>query len=528
MQKMFFLFYLLFSTLFLHANNFHHLLEELDNSIQERSEAFSKKEKKILQLKEQLSTANSDKQQFSALDNIIYEYSYYKIDSAVCYVNKAITMANALQDKDRYIEFKIKKAHYLCFLRLFYESLTILDNINYNELSLNQQKQYLNTIIHIYHNKTRALKNSYSNEVNKAKMLNYCDQYFEIEKEETYEALSLLAYKYFLEENYINAEIVVNKILQKELSVYQRTETLYNLAGIYYELGDFESSQKILIEEAILCNRYAITKNPPLMQLALLLANDNYARSYKYIDIAINDASIFSIDHKVTIREKTYNVIQNAYYHKIERQKSMLQIVICIIFFLTLIVLFVLFKLYYTNKNLKKIRKELMLSNNKLKDSTKIKEFYVIYFLNQYSNYIDKITEYKKYIIRLAKSGYSADMVRSDVVFSINIKEHLNNFFEDFDTSVLELFPSFVQEINLLLKPDRIYEVTDPQKGSSRRLNTELRLLALLRLGIDENKDIARFFRFTIQTVYNYRSKARARAIDENTFEERVKNICNY
>lgn len=107
-------------------------------------------------------------------------------------------------------------------------------------------------------------------------------------------------------------------------------------------------------------------------------------------------------------------------------------------------------------------------------------------------------------------------------------KDNLNELLSDFDNSIFELFPSFIHEVNALLKPDKTYDLTNDKDEPIGVLSTELRILALLRLGVAENKEIASFFRFTVQTVYNYRSKAKARAINENTFEEDVKSICKY
>lgn len=328
------------------------------------------------------------------------------------------------------------------------------------------------------------------------------------------------------------AERIIMKILaKKNLSVYQREETLFNLGVVYMEEGSdrmIDAAEKRLIQAAILCNRNAITKNSPFILLALLSANKDYKLAYRYITLATSDTSLFSIDHKVVTREKVYNLIQAIYNHEIKSQKTILQVVLSIVFLLSIIILFILIILYRMNLMLKKKSKELISLNNKLKNTNKMKEVYVGYFLNQYSIYIDKIIDYKKYVIRLINAGHPANTIKKEAMSFINTKEDLNDFFIDFDKSILELFPHFVQEVNELLQPEQRYKIQSNPNDSIERLNTELRILALLRLGIYDNKKIALFFRLTLQTVYNYRSKAKSRAINERSFEEKIKCICEY
>lgn len=529
MVKTVFLLNFLFFITSVQAQNFDSLFQVLDLSIKERPTALARKENRIFQLKEYLSRSSSEEDKYNLLKQIVEEYQTYKIDSALYYSNKCLNTAILLGREDYIVQSRLKIAYFLSFLHLFHESFQILKAMDFAKFPVSDQKEYLWTIILVYHNQLRSLESRYFRESYHSEILKYCDVYFEIETQHTFQYLSLLAYKHYIVNDFKSAELIVKQILKREdLSDSQRVETLFNLAGIYLGLGNdyIDDSKRALIEAAILCNKMVFTKKPPLLQLALLIAEEDYLRASKYIDIALKDASVFSLDHKNAVREKTYNAIQDIYYREIDRQKEILQFVLVIIFILCLIIMSITFVLFQKNKTLIQTRKKLILANHKLNESNRIKEVYISHFLNQYSSYIDKMTEIQRYMIRLINAGHPTNVIKKEIISTIDTKQDLNDFFSDFDRSILELFPSFVQEVNQLLQTDKAYKIRNGQEGLTEKLNTELRILALLRLGIYDNKEIASFFRFTVQTVYNYRSKAKSRAIDELSFEKNVKNIC--
>ena len=90
-----------------------------------------------------------------------------------------------------------------------------------------------------------------------------------------------------------------------------------------------------------------------------------------------------------------------------------------------------------------------------------------------------------------------------------------------FDSIFLNIYPDFIEEFNNLLVPEeRIYPKQD------ELLTTELRIYALIRLGITDSNKIASFLRYSLRTVYNYRTKVRNKsAVTRGDFEDYVKKI---
>lgn len=116
----------------------------------------------------------------------------------------------------------------------------------------------------------------------------------------------------------------------------------------------------------------------------------------------------------------------------------------------------------------------------------------------------------------------SCEKIKQDISSMFDMNEDYNSLLADFDKSITDLFPHFADEVNKLLKPNQLYTY---DQNSANKLNTELRILALVRLGVADNKQIASFFRITLQSVYNYRSKARGRAVNEDTFDDDIMKI---
>ena len=98
--------------------------------------------------------------------------------------------------------------------------------------------------------------------------------------------------------------------------------------------------------------------------------------------------------------------------------------------------------------------------------------------------------------------------------------ENAQLFYENFDNAFLNIYPTFVDEVNKLLQEDGKIEVKQ-----GKRLTTESRVLALIRIGITDNQSIAAILRASLTTIYTYRSKLKARALDKDNFESNVKSI---
>ena len=270
-----------------------------------------------------------------------------------------------------------------------------------------------------------------------------------------------------------------------------------------------------------------------------------YARylGFKYSSFSLEDAIAFDaklrqwqISAILPAVQKSYTDIQQTHQKK---TRNML-VVMSVLVFLLLGGSFALFRLYrrqieYSrriaemNKEIKQssdtladINKRLKKMNRELKEANAAKEEYIGLFLSMCSNYIDKMKAYQSGVRKLALAG-NLDKLIADTSSPDNVEKELKEFYEMFDKAFLKLYPKFVEQFNGLLREDARIEL---KKG--KLLNTELRIFALIRLGITQSSDIASMLRYSVNTIYNYRAQIKNSALgDRDNFEERIKEIGN-
>ena len=214
-------------------------------------------------------------------------------------------------------------------------------------------------------------------------------------------------------------------------------------------------------------------------------------------------------------------VINLTYETKLRQEKTQLVTLFTLISILVIVLLIALTCIYFQmkrlslakktmnsmNEELKHINGDLQVLNDKLQESNRVKEEYIGYVFNMCSDYIDKQDEFRKLLARKIKTGQIDDLYKT-VNSTSFVANELKEFFQMFDSIFLKLYPKFVEEFNALLQEnERIY----PKDGEL--LTPELRIFALIRLGISDSGKIATFLHYSSQTVYNYRLKVRNKSL---------------
>jgi len=171
------------------------------------------------------------------------------------------------------------------------------------------------------------------------------------------------------------------------------------------------------------------------------------------------------------------------------------------------------------NTQLAETNRQLSVVNTQLNDSNRIRDTYVTRYMTECSDIIEQMNQYHKGLLRMVLSDQPKPLMRS--IRQDDPTDHaLRDFYQHFDETFLSLFPRFVEDFNTLLRPEERFAI--PQQN---RLSTELRIFALIRLGITNSDDIARFLRLSTKTVYNYRTQTRNRAVNRDQLETQVKEL---
>ena len=172
------------------------------------------------------------------------------------------------------------------------------------------------------------------------------------------------------------------------------------------------------------------------------------------------------------------------------------------------------------NARLKNLNDELAQSNSQLSESNRVKEEYIGRFLRLCSMYIDQMDSLRKRVNKLTKNRQFEELNKITRPQEFKEKE-LEELYVNFDSAFLHLFPNFVSDFNALLRPEE--RIEQPDEG---RLNTAIRIFALIRLGVEDSGKIAEFLHYSVNTIYNYRARVKNGAIrDRENFEKHVKEI---
>nr|WP_246229320.1 DUF6377 domain-containing protein [Sphingobacterium shayense] len=302
------------------------------------------------------------------------------------------------------------------------------------------------------------------------------------------------------------------------------------LARIYKEIENVEQEEKFLLLAAITDVQLAVKENESLLALAIYqYKKGDIDRAFNYIQASLEDANFYNSRFRNTVIARIHPIIEATYLAKIEQQKRNLRLYALAISIFVLILIITLYLLYKQvrivsngRKKLKRINEQLVSVNQKLDEANLIRERYIGYYINQCAVYLDKLEEYRKYVHRKIKAGQIEDLQKlssSNLVF----EQDVDSLYSDFDATFFEVYPNFVDEFNNLLREEERYKLKKNQ------LNTELRIFALIRLGITDVNQIATFLRYSIQTIYNYKSKVKGKALaDSDHFEEKVKKIGSF
>jgi hypothetical protein len=519
------------------------LLASLDSAIAENKIYMQSKELRLTSLKLLLRKPGMTSEQTYAINELLYkEYLKYNFDSTLHYINLNLSLAESLNNPDRINETKFHLAHLLSASGMYSESLEILGSVNRKDLDTTLKLDYYSCYQQVYAELGlyTALKNG--------------DRYYAISGSYRDSLLAeldpgsneyLLLYEAKLQdEGHVDQSLEINSQLLSRVTKTDPDFALYAFqrAIAYRTKGDHEMEKKYFILSATADIRAAVKDNVSLTLLAILLFDQkDIDLAYKYIMFSLEDAKFYNSRLRFIEISRILPLISQAFQVKNDKQKAQLRFYAIAVTLLTALLIMALLFMYYQMKKLSKARKDLqnanaqlynlsqdiLAANTQLKslnhelfESNHIKEEHIGFFLNLCSTYIDKLEDFRKMTHRKVSTGQFEDLfnlTKSAHFFDSELKE----FYTNFDNTFLHIFPHFVEQFNqLLAENERL--ILKPEE----LLNTELRIFALIRLGITDSSKIASFLRYSINTIYNYRTRVRNKAaVPRDDFERLVRNI---
>ncbi|MBK5720010.1 hypothetical protein JGH11_03905 [Dysgonomonas sp. Marseille-P4677] len=509
-------------------NEIDSLLKVLDKTISERPMYIEKKIFRIDSLKSKLKNHLSLLETFRINENIISEYESFSCDSAVTYIDKNIDIADKLNNNELLYQSKLQYSFVLCLSGAFTQALEVLNSIEFEKLPTHLKIMYCWTYIRYYENLIKYTDDTKYESKYLSEKMHYRDIIISFLDKGTDIYLKEEAFKFQDEGRYEEACEILTEIFSKqEPYTHSYAMSAMSLALVYKHLNENVLTEKYLILAAITDTRLAVKENEALLALAInLYSKGDVNRSYNYIRAALDDANFYNSRFKNTVIARVQPIIEDTYLNRIEQQRQNLRLYAILISLFVVVLVIALGFIYKqiktvsrARKKLKDMNEKLATINQKLDEANLIKEKYIGYFMNQCAVYIDKLDDYRKNVNRKLKAGQVDDLYKL-TSSTRNIEKDVEELYKTFDQAFFKIYPNFVEEFNALLKKEAHYKLEKEQ------LNIELRIFALIRLGITDVNQIAVFLRYSIQTIYNYKSKVKGKAIIESeNFEEEVKKI---
>jgi len=507
-------------------NKLDSLLKVLDHTVSKRAMYEKKKKFDISELKREKSKLRDKTSLYNINNRIISQYESFICDSAEFYIHENILISKQLKNADFSNESEIELAFVYSLSGLFTQACDILKSIEYDRLPVSLKVKYCWTYIRYYENLIKYTADvKYDHQYNK-EIVFFRDEVISLLNKDSDEYLKEKAFKLQQVGNYNEAlKILLSSFRNTEPETHAYAMASMSLAKVYALVGNKEEENYYMILAAITDTQLAVKENEALLSLATNLYKDGFTdRAHNYVKTALEDANFFNSRFKNSVIARVQPIIENTYLLKIERQKQNLRLYAVII---TIGVLALIIALYFnynqkriilaTRKKLLQKNEELVDLNKRLDESNITKEKYIGYFINQSSVNMDKLQRFKKDVYLKIKAGLTNELYK---LSSSTSEVETEDVYASFDNAFLELYPDFVEKFNLLLNPDKQFHLPKNQ------LNAELRIFALIRLGITDVSQIALQLRLSTQTIYNYKSKIKKNSIIEgDLFEEEVKKI---
>ena len=490
------------------------LIRKLDCMVDNKDLYVSMKQDRIDSLKHRLGTPGTDRMELYG--EIAGEYRKFQSDSAAGYLNRAISIARDTGDRTSEIRYTIALAEQYTLTGLYMEAEYVLSLIDRQEIrEPDKLEDYWMACYNVYREAGYARPHNAVSRIWRARAGQYRDSILCHSKSVSNRTLRLRETE-LREAGHPEQALEINdiRIGMAEYLSPDYAYTAYDRFCIYQEMGREDEAMEFLVRSAISDINSAIMNQSSLYVLANKIFGKDLDRAWKYVNYSYWATTFFN----ERFRHWTYNSsvfeINKTWQQKLGFQRSIISVISCALGILVLILAGL--AVYITS-----INRKLNRTNRNLEETSRIKDSYVSQFFKLYSSYLNSMQKFRSKIHKQLKRGDEDEVLRLTRPSGDIINEEIHDLYRNFDMAFLDIFPDFVDRFNDLLLPDKKITL---KKGEL--LNTELRIFAMIRLGINESAQIAELLHYSIRTVYNYRSGINRKThVKDRKFEEHLMRI---
>lgn len=506
------------------------LLDILDRTIEHRQSYIDARKQEIGILKQHLGQASTPTEQLALYSGLYNRYGSLHNDSAFVYAERAYAIAQQYGTQADQQRTSIDLAYCYCLSGLYDEGYRLMPTreevlpevlLNYYiaQCSFLQWQSEFTTIPKL---KADLLKQS----------MCYHDSILLTDGNPLHQ---------------LQERVQIEGMMSRDEAIYQLESTINSLpasedyirfmalmtAKIFQELQQPDSAVVFYTISAISDMQHGILEHASLQRVAaLLFEKGSVERAYRYMDCCLKDAHQSGARLRALELQDNLDVIMATYNNQILNQQHVLRMILSAIIVLLVIVLIISYRLNKLRANLKKSGRQLMAThedlktshmqlekamdevkvineqleqtNQSLQESNRIKDSFVTQYMKQCREGIGQLQGYQQKLLRLVMT-HSTELLEATIRNTEGLDDSMEAFYNNFDETFLSLYPDFVEQLNVHLKPEERYAIT-------LHLPTELRVFALMRLGVTDLDEIAEFLRCAPKTVLNYRSRLRQKS----------------
>ncbi|WP_297262090.1 DUF6377 domain-containing protein [uncultured Prevotella sp.] len=510
------------------------LLKLLDSYIDKRNTYSEIKEEKIKKLKLKLRTADNNNSRLSILNTIYHEYYTYSYDSAMVYANRGLALAQSVNNAYYTTLNSINRAAVLSTGGFYSQSEKLLQEIDTKIIPTQLQQYYYYTTTWLYNYWESFCKDSEFKNYYHQKRCHFLKLAVEATDHNNVALHAYLSGELAFLENSLSRTVLhqyMKALNNSNINVRVHASSAYGIARYYREMGNMQLYEKYIIEAAISDMVCPLKENLALQELSTYLykKDSKYAdRAARYIYCSMEDAQFNNNRLRMLEISSILPIIATANQEALAHKERIVRGVLAVVSFLSLVLLAMAIFGYKQNKWLVTSRREVKSQNRQLTElnekliaTNHRRETYMRLFMDISAVYIRKLIEYRKLVSRKIKANQAADLLKTINSYKL-AEEEATTFYTRFDRAFIELYPGFVEELNSLLLPEA--KIAQP---SPNCLTTESRIYALMRLGVTDSQEIATLLFYSTQTIYNYKSAMRARAINRDTFDDDINRLCH-
>lgn len=528
----------LFTSCHRHKDTMSVLYQQLDQSISDSARIMALQKSRISLLRRRWSKARQPEQRYIYADSLYQVYASYINDSAVVWAIRCYNLSKNLEDSELSKRSTLNLVYQYAKSGYYTEAVTYFSQINPACLSPDMQTRYYDVGSDLYGNFGYSTEDPTMKKYYWQISKNFRDSAYRLMPKHSmiylrnrvqqlvndnrgYEALS-----------YSNRWMALTKPNTHEYAImaYYRSEA-------YHKMGNVAKQKEWLARSAVADLNNAVMDQASLWMLAdILYSEGQLDRAYRYMAYSWKCVSLFTTHKRAWDVTPILTVINESYQQKTRTANQRLT-VLCIVVIL-LFVISVTLLVYVQHKrhqlgearnSLDRINRQLLTTieqlhrvNADLKESDRVKDKYIGNFFSLYSSCIEKLDNFRAKVRRKLKAGQREELLALTDPDNMYAEAH-KEFMENFDNIFLSLYPTFVDDFNALLRPD-----CHIRPVGKERMNTTLRIFALIRLGITESARIAEILGYSPNSIYNYRTRAKnMSAGPRESFEERIRHPGN-